>query len=115
MKFDFFNSLIALSISALLTWGAYSMTDTENLKSLVAVVTFITLGVSSICSIAIKLGEERSSIVNRATSAVFFFLLLIINMAFTFFDFSKPLYIIINGIVMLIMLIILRAVTNSKM
>ncbi len=115
MKIDFFNAFIAIAISALLAWGLYAMTDIEALKILVGIGSFIALAGSSICSIAIKMGEQRSSIVIRATSGVFFFLLLLLNGIFTFFDFSEPLYIILNSLLLLIMLIINRSVTKSRM
>ena len=115
MRLDYFNTFIAIAISALLAWGTYSMTDTEELKIMVAIVSFITLATSAMCSIALKIGEQRSSVVIRATSGVFFFLLLILNGIFTFFDFSKPLYIILNALILLIMLIVNRSVAKSRM
>ena len=115
MKIDFINALVALAVSALLAWGAYSMTSVESLKTLVAIVSFVALAASSMCAIAIKTGEQRSSVVNRATSGAFFIFLIILNGAFTFFDFSRPLYVILNALTLLVMLLVNRSVARSGM
>ncbi len=115
MKFDPIYSLAALLIAALLAWGMYNMTGVEEHKALVAAISFLTMAVSAMCSIAIKVGEGRSLVVMRATSATFFLFFLFLNGIFTFFDFSEPLYVILNALAFLIMLIINRAVIKSKM
>lgn len=115
MKIDFINLLVVICASALLAWGGYSMTETEGLKLLVAAVSFITLCVSGSCVIAVRFGEHRSSVVIRVTSGVFFVFLMFMNGVFTFFDFSKPLYIILNAIVLLVLLLVNRSVARSGM
>ncbi len=115
MKFDPIYSLAAVLISALLAWGMYDMTQTEDLKVLLAIVSFVTLSASALCSIAVKVGEGRSLVVMRATSATFFFSFLVLNFIFTFFDFSESFYVILNALAFLMMLIINRAVIKSKM
>ncbi len=115
MKFDPIYTLASLAIAALLAWGMYDMTDVEEHRVLVAVVTFVTLAVSAVCSIAVKMGEQRSLVTMRVTSVVFFFSFLVLNGIFTFFDFSESLYVILNALAFLIMLIVNRAVIKSKM
>ena len=115
MKIDFINAVVAIAVSALLAWGAYPMTSVDDLKTLVAVVSFVALAASSLCAIAIKTGKQRSSIVVRATSGAFFVFLVILNGVFTFFDFSKPLYVILNALTLLVMLLVNRSVAKSGM
>lgn len=115
MKIDILNTLIVAAVAGLLAWGGYTMTDVSELKIYVAVVTFLTLFTSGMFSVGMKTAKPRSAMVIRFTSGAFFLLFCVINLVFTFFDFSKPLYIIINAIALLLLLIIAKSVTKSGM
>lgn len=115
MRIDFINFLIAIGIAALLAWGGYSMTKVDDLKAYVALVSFVTICTSGVLTIAMGFEEKRSTVVVRATSGAFFLIFILLNGIFTFFDFSKPLYIILNVLLLLLQLIIIKGVVKSKM
>ncbi len=115
MKIDFIYTIVATAVSALIAWGLYEMTDYGNLKIYVAIVSFISLSFAGVCSLGLRIGEDRSLTVIRFTSGAFFFVSLLMNFIFTFFDFSIPFYIILNAILLLTMLVIIRSVAKSGM
>ncbi len=114
MKIDYINALMALAVSALLAGGCYSLSQ-ESLKATSAVVTFITLAITGITAMAVKAGEERSSIVIRSTAGFTFCCFLVENYAFSFCNYSQTFYIILNCIAALIFLTVCRVITKSGM
>ncbi len=115
MKIDYIYSACIAGISAMLAWGAYELQSAENLQIITAIVTFLALTISGICSFALKAGEERSSIMARVASAVIFFFMIALNFVFAFFDYSIPLYIILNAITLIILLIANRSIIKTNM
>lgn len=111
MKVDAFYGLIIILLSALLSWGEFYLVKADNLQWIAAITTFISLTVSGLFSIAVKAQTERCSTLIGTTGGIFLFILLVVNFTFAFFEFSIPLYIIINALLLLVMITIIRFIS----
>ncbi|HIZ87414.1 MAG TPA: hypothetical protein IAC03_04565 [Candidatus Coprenecus pullistercoris] len=112
MRIDIFYTIVTVAISALLSWGEYSIVKIEDLKWVATITTFIALVVSGLFTIALKANTERAGIVMHTIGGIFLFILLVLNFTFAFFEFSVPLYIIVNALLLLIMILIIRFTTK---
>ena len=103
MKFNAVTSLIALAIVALLAFGLYSWCRFAELNLLVAifggVACLLTLGTS----LGISFEQPRKSTNIKVLSSLFFTIFLISNVVFCCLaSFSVPVYVIINGVLLLL-------------
>ena len=67
----------------------------------------LALGVSS--------QQERSSVMLKTLSWVFLLIEIVSNGTFVFFDFSTPVYIIVNGLILLMFVLIYNSIYRTKM
>lgn len=102
MKFDFIKSLIVLLIAALFGYALYSICDYEALRWLLVGVGAGVFAIESLLTFGISLKEERKSMMFNTLSGIVLFATLIMNLIFAFCDFNVPLFVIINGLLLLI-------------
>lgn len=114
MKLNIVNTLVATATSALIAYGCYAICDYEEVQLLVTIAAFVQFLILSIGTIAVSLPEGRSTIMFRILSGVFFGIAVISNLIFACFDFSVPLYIILNGIVLLIYILSALGIARSQ-
>jgi hypothetical protein len=114
MKVNLINSLIAAAMSALIAYGCYAICDYEEVQLLITIASFVQFLVLSIGTIAVSLPESRSTVMFRILSGVFFGVATISNIAFAFFDFNVPTYIILNGVILLIYLLSALGIARAK-
>ena len=115
MKIDFVKTLIAICISALLAYGCYELCSYENLQWVITVGAFLTFGVSFTFALGISSEQERSTTMLKALAWVAVIAELIVNGIFAFLEFSIPIYIIINGLILLIFTLIYNSIYRTKM
>lgn len=115
MKLDVVKTLVALGISALLAYACYEICDYESVQQVITAGAFITLGIPSLLALGLSSKQERSSIMLKTLAWIVFFVELIINGIFVFFDFSVPVYVIINGLILLIFALIYNSIYRTKM
>jgi len=114
MKINFVPALIAFGIAALSGYGFYAWNGNETYQLLVAIgaglFIFITMG----GAIAVTSGG-RGSVGNiRALSVVFLILTVLSNILFSIFTLSSPAaYVIVNGILFLLYVLIAYAVNKA--
>ncbi|MCB9427057.1 MAG: hypothetical protein H6584_08555 [Flavobacteriales bacterium] len=113
MKANFVEIIIAIAVSLLIAYGLYSFHDSEN-KILLSVGSFVFLAVTLIFTIGTSFELPRTTTNVRVTSGIFFVIGLISNLIFTFLDFSVPSYILINGILLLVFILIAYLVNKAK-
>ena len=113
MKINFVQTIIAIAVSLLIAYGLYSFHESEN-KILLSVGSFVFLAITLIPTIATSFELPRTSTNVRVISGIFFTVALISNLAFTFLNFSVPSYIIINGILLLIFILIAYSINKAK-
>lgn len=113
MKINFVQTIIAIAVSALIAYGLYSFHNGEN-KILLSAGSFTFLATALVMSIGASFELPRTTTNIRVVSGIFFAIALISNLIFTFFNFSVPSYIITNGILFLVFLLIIYSIYKAK-
>ncbi len=113
MKINFVQTIIALAVSFLIAYGLYSFHSSEN-KILLSAGSFVFLATSLVISIGINFEFPRTTTNIKVVSGIFFTIALIINLIFTFINFSVPSYVIINGILLLVFILIVYSINKAK-
>lgn len=114
MKLNVVPSIIAVAISALVAYGFYSFCKYAEMNLVVAIVgglcMLLTLGIL----LGVSVEQSRTTVNIKVASGVFAGLLLTTNIIFCCVNnFALPLYIIVNGIILLTWLIIICAISRA--
>ena len=113
MKINFVQTIIAIAVSLLIAYGLYSFHDSEN-KLLLSAGSFVFLATALVMTIGASFELPRTTTNIRVVSGIFFVISLIINLIFTFINFSVPSYVIINGILLLVFILIAYSINKAK-
>lgn len=113
MKIKTVPAIIAFAISLLISYGLYNFHIGEN-KVLLSVGSFIFLAFTLIFAIGVSFELSRTAINIKVLSWFFFFIALASNLIFTFLLFFVPIYIVVNGILILIFLLIVYLLNKAK-
>jgi hypothetical protein len=114
MKVNIVNSLVAAAFSALIAYGCYALCDYKEVQLLVTIAAFVQFLVLGLGTMAVSLPEGRSTVMFRILSGVFFGIAVISNLTFACFNFNVPLYIILNGVVLLIYILSALGIARAK-
>lgn len=114
MKFNFLLVFIALAISALLSYGFYTANSNEIFYLLITVGSGISLflTLSGVLGIKSKVNGFTANI--KVVSGIFFVLFLVSNIIFTFTKIAIAPYIIVNGVLVLIYILLLYLIIKSS-
>jgi hypothetical protein len=113
MKINFVQTIIAIAVSLLIAYGLYSFHDSEN-KILLSAGSFVFLAATLIMTIGTTFEFSRTTTNIRVVSGIFFAVALISNLIFTFINFSVPSYVITNGILILVFILIAYSINKAK-
>lgn len=113
MKINFVQTIIAIAVSLLIAYGLYSFHDSEN-KILLSAGSFVFLTTTLILTIGTSFELPRTTTNVRVVSGIFFAVALISNLIFTFIAFSIPSYVITNGILLLVFILIAYSINKAK-
>lgn len=113
MKFNFLTTIIAIALSLLIAYGLYSFQNNEN-KILLSVGGFVFLATTLVMTIGASFELARTTTNIRVVSGIFFSIAFISNLIFTFISFSVPNYIIVNGILLLVFILIVYSINKAK-
>lgn len=113
MKIDFIKTLIAIAVSLLIAYGLYSFHESEN-KILLSAGSFVFLAITLILTIGASFELPRTTTNVKVVSGIFFAIALISNLIFTFISFSVPSYVITNGILLLVFVLIAYSILKAK-
>jgi hypothetical protein len=113
MKINFVQTIIAIAVSLLIAYGLYSFHDSEN-KILLSAGSFVFLALTLVFSIGTSFQLPRTTTNVRVVSGIFFAVALISNLIFTFVAFSVPSYVITNGILLLVFILIAYSINKAK-
>ena len=114
MKINAFPAILAAAISALLAYGLYSFCKTPGQELLLAIGGFVCFFLTLSVGVAVRFEEGRTSTNTAVLGWFFFFIMLISHVVFTFILFATPVYIIINGVLLLASLGVIYAVAKAK-
>jgi len=106
MKINFIQTLIAISICLLISYGLFNSYDGTN-KILLSFGSFVFLASTLAMTIGVNFESPRTTTNIRVVSGVFFFAALAINLFYLFqTNFSTTSYIVLNGVLFLIFILI---------
>jgi hypothetical protein len=115
MKLDVVKSLITVAFSALLAYACYEICNYEHVQWVIAAGAFVSIGTPMMLAFGVSSQQERSSVMLKTLSWVFLLIEIVSNGVFVFFDFSIPVYIIVNGLILLMFLLIYNSIYRTKM
>ena len=113
MKINFVQTIIAIAVSLLIAYGLYSFHDSEN-KILLSVGSFVFLATTLILTIGTSFELPRTTTNVRVVSGIFFAVGLVSNLIFTFVAFSVSSYVITNGLLLLVFILIAYSINKAK-
>ena len=113
MKIHLIPSIIAIAICSLIAYGFYSFGLDEN-KLLLCIGGFAFVFITLIFTIGVSTELPRTNTNIKTLSGVFFLIALTSNLIFTFVTFIVPLYIIVNGILLLAFVFIIYSIYRAK-
>ncbi len=113
MKIDFIQTIIAIAVSLLIAYGLYSFHESEN-KILLSAGSFLFFSTTLVTTIGASFALPRTTTNIKVVSGVFFVIALISNLIFACINFSVPMYLIINGVVWLLFIMITYSIHIAK-
>jgi hypothetical protein len=113
MKINFVQTIIAIVLSLLIAYGLYGFHDGYN-KLLLSAGSFAFLATTLAITIGASFDLPRTTTNIRVVSGIFFAIALISNLIFTFINFFVPSYVIINGILLLVYILIAYSINKAK-
>lgn len=113
MKIHPVNLLVALVISALLTYGLVSV-DGLPYPGLIGVGGFVTLASTLATAIGLQFENPRAGVNVRLVSVLFFAGLLLFHAGAVFLAPSQTVYVITTGIVFMVYVLIANAVHSAR-
>ena len=113
MKINFVQTIIAIAVSLLIAYGLYSFHHSEN-KVLLSLGSFVFLATTLVITIGVNFEQSRTTTNVRVVSGIFFVISLASNLIFSFFTFSTLSYVITNGILLLIFVLIAYSINKAK-
>lgn len=115
MKLNIVPSIIALAISALIAYGLYSWCRNADMQILLSIFGGVSMLLTFGSMLAISFEDSRITVNFRVLSGVFALLIVLSNAIFCCVSsFSTPLYVIINGMLMLIWFLSAYGVTRAN-
>lgn len=115
MKVDVVRGFIAFAISALLAYACYEICNFERVQWVVTIGAVVTLGIPLMFALGVSSKQERSSVVLKTLSWLVFTVGLLSNGIFVFFDFSVPVYVILNGLILVFFALMYNSIFRTKM
>lgn len=112
MKINVVMLLIAIAISALSAFGFYSGNSNETYRLLITLGSGISLFVTLSGVLAFSSPHGGSANI-KIVSAIFFIIILVEQLIFSFVNISLAPYIIVTGILLLLYFLICYAITRA--
>ena len=114
MKIDIIKTSIVIALSLLIAYASYILSNIEN-KLLLSIGSFVFIAITLIMTFGINFEQTRTTINIRVVSGIFFIIALISNIVFLFIKFNNPIYIMINGILFLVFLLMVFSIKKEKL
>ena len=115
MKLNIISSIIAIALCALAVFGIYIWGQAEDARLLLTIGSAISMFLTLMFTFGFSFERTRMSVNIKVTSGVFVVLFLVLNIIFCCLSsFSKPLYIILNGCLLLIWLLIIYGILKAS-
>lgn len=113
MKLDPIYTCLSVAIAALLAWGGCTIEEHEALKLYVGVGMFLVLGLTGIGCVGFRYPNRRSGLMARTACGVTFVIALTMDYIFACFQFSIAPFVILNGLLLLLCMLIAVCVVRT--
>jgi hypothetical protein len=114
MKINSFTTILSLSLAAIAAFFLSFNISGEN-KLILGIGSFITLAFTLVGTISITFDYDRTTLLTRTTSVVFFALLLTSQIIFTAVNvFQLPTYVFVNGVLLILYTLVFYGISRSK-
>jgi hypothetical protein len=113
MKLNFVMTLISLGIASLAAYGFYAMNGGELYVLLLTISSGVALFVTLTGWLGISFTGHGSTVNIRVVSGIFTVLFIISNLIFSFTRIIRAPYIIVNGILLLIYILIVYSLVKT--
>jgi hypothetical protein len=107
--------IIAVLLCGLLAWGGYSLSAYPDRQLYVLAAMFVSLCITSICGLSIQYEDQRSGVMIKTACWISFAVLLIMDYIFAFYHFNIPLFIICNGVISLISILVVNGIYKTHL
>lgn len=108
MKIDWIKAIIAIVLTAMVSWGCYEISSENDSQCIVVTaISFLLLSITGVMSLATSFEYGRQSTLVKTTSIVMFIVFTISCLSFAPFAFSIPAFIIFHVVLLLIYLLII--------
>lgn len=113
MKFDLIKTIIAVLFSALIAYGL-SFCIGFKFNLLYPIVAFIELAVIMVTAMGLNVTWMQTMANIKIISWIFFFAALILNLIFALLPVTQPLFIIANGLLVLVFLLSVYSMAKAR-
>lgn len=113
MKFDIVKTIIAIAASLLIAYGLYATGVAEN-RWLLPIVAFLEVDLFLISAIGINFVWMGTMVNVKIISWLFFVISVVMNIIFGRFEYSVPAYVISNGGIILLFVLLIYSLSRSN-
>jgi len=104
--------MLFVAVAALLAWGGAELCDGNQQKWPMAVVVFVSMAAGS-AMLCVDLDSHEKMVNIKTLATAYMVISLLMNAIYSFFDFSLAAFLVPNGLLLLITLIIAHAVSQA--
>jgi hypothetical protein len=114
MKINTFTAILSIALAGIISFYLSFYVSGEN-KWLLGIGSFLTLAISIAGTVSLSFGYDRTTMLTRTTSGVFFVLLLASQIVFVKIDsFLLPTYVLATGGMIILYVLIVYGISQSK-
>lgn len=113
MKFNIVKTTISIALSLLISYGLYTC-DTSGYELLLSIVGFVEFAIFLIAALGVKVDGVRSMVNSRIIAWLFFILGIVFNIVFAYNGFKVPTFIITNGFILLLFILITYSLLKAS-
>ena len=114
MRINIVLTLIAIVLSLLLGYWVYSIAGTDIYATLAGVSSAICFAIPLILALGVRYNTSSAVVNMRAISSVFLIIMLVLHFYYAATGINMPYYVIINGILICVYVVIVYAIIKSK-
>lgn len=114
MKVNLFLTVLALFISGIFGWFAYSISDQQDYDIFCGICSGVTSLVTLLPLMGFHYESNPKGINIRVLCLLFWLILFILNIYYSYTEVIMPYYVMLNGVIMIIFLAILYKLIKLK-
>ncbi len=113
-KIDITNTAIAFGLSLLIAYGFYSIESSSH-RLLISAGEFVFSACALVLLLAVDFDLPRTKVNVKILSLIFFILSFLISVLFSIMNFSTTVYVVLNGIVCLLFVLITKSIIEQRL